>query len=274
MFFFTLLSLISLEILVLIVLSSISSSSSSLLSGNTKVSSKLNDIVFDGIEGLNINIIAPFKINNYIIGFKYALTNVQKLPEVIFAKTTLNMIGGETIFETDYDFNNKIFNILSKWVNKKDGLSLTLKGDNRNYLPITEFGGSKEFMYDNKKINIDLIYNLPKKMWKGFSSIDFNNVKLEIDYNSFSKESILSVKKDLDNNNEIIPSISLLTGEINYIWLRKWNNGKLKSNFIPNKLVDLEWKDQGLYGNWITNIKIPLYNDIKPRLSLVREWSF
>ena len=55
----------------------------------------------------------------------------------------------------------------------------------------------------------------------------------------------------------------------------KWNNGLLKTKLIPGQLIDLEWKDKGCHGEWITNVKVPLQSDDKkPILSLQREWSF
>lgn len=273
MLFATLLTFILLQI----VFSVVSSSSSSPL---TKVTTNLNDIILDGLEGLNIKIIAPFKFNNNIFGFKYTLSNIQKIPDIIFAKTIRNncIYEGDIILESDYHIKNKIFNIQSIWQNKKEKLSLLLKGNNNinNQLPITEVGISKEFNYNNKDILINLMYNIPQKLFKGFSHIDLNNnnIQLEINYNSLTKESILSIIKNLDKSNDIIPSISLLTGNINYIWLRKWNNGLLKTKLIPGQLIDLEWKDKGCHGEWITNVKLPLQSDNKPILSLQREWSF
>lgn len=268
MLLYTLLTFIFIQIIVVL------SSSSSL----TKVTTNLNDIILNGLEGLNIKIVAPFKFNNNIFGFKYTLTNIQKIPDIIFAKTVHNncLYEGDIIIESDYHIKNKIFNIQSIWQNKKEKLSLLLKGNNINQLPITELGLSKEINYNNKDILINLIYNIPQKIFKGFSHIDLNNnnIQLEINYNSLTKESVLSIIKNLDKSNDIIPSISLLTGNINYIWLRKWNNGLLKTKLTPGQLIDLEWKDKGCHGEWITNVMIPLQSDKKPILSLQREWSF
>jgi len=276
MLFSTLLTFILLHLQIVIVVSSSAATSTSL----TKVTTNLNDIILNGLEGLNIKIIAPFKFENNIFGFKYTLKDAQKIPDIIFAKTTRNncFYEGDVIIESDYHIKNKIFNIQSLWQNKKEKLSLLMKGNNNiNQLPITEIGISKELKYNNKDILINLIYNIPQKIFKGFSHIDLNNnnIQLEIDYNSYTKESILSIIKNLDKSNDIIPSISLLTGNINYIWLRKWNNGLLKTKLIPGQLIDLEWKDKGCHGEWITNVKVPLQSDDKkPILSLQREWSF
>ena len=149
-----------------------------------------------------------------------------------------------------------------------------MKADNLNKIPITDVGASKAFDYDNTKILIDGVYNIPKKVLKAFTSVDFNSAKVEVDYDSSTKESILSVIKALDSSNEVTPSISLRTGQINYSWLRKWEGGSLKSKLFPGKLVDLEWKDKGFNGAWTTNVKVPLQSDDKCSLSLVREWKF
>lgn len=54
------------------------------------------------MEGLNINVAAPFKFQDYVVGFKYALGNIKRAPESLFAKRSFDTSEGQFTVDSDY----------------------------------------------------------------------------------------------------------------------------------------------------------------------------
>ena len=83
----------------------------------------------NGLEGLNINWEAPFKLDDYVVGFRYALGNIKKAPESLFAKRSYDtpVVEGSATVDVDYNLDSKVFAVESRWISKKgesDALSV------------------------------------------------------------------------------------------------------------------------------------------------------
>lgn len=67
-----------------------------------------------GIEGLNVNVVCPFQVQDYLVGFRMKLdTNVKKGPDSLFLKKSVNLDSvlpgsGTVALDTDYDVQNMV----------------------------------------------------------------------------------------------------------------------------------------------------------------------
>lgn len=84
------------------------------------ISATIKDTNVDGVEGLNIEWAAPFKFDDYVVGFRYALGNLRKAPESLFAKKSYDtpVIEGAATIEMDYVLDSKLLKVDSKFVSK------------------------------------------------------------------------------------------------------------------------------------------------------------
>lgn len=67
-----------------------------------QVSASVKETSVNGLEGLNINVAAPFKFQDYVVGFKYALGNIKRAPESLFAKRSFDTSEGQFTVDSDY----------------------------------------------------------------------------------------------------------------------------------------------------------------------------
>lgn len=239
----------------------------------SKVSASLKDTSVNGIEGLNVNLVAPFKFQDYIVGFKYALGDITKVPESLFAKRSFDA-GDESklTIEADYSISESTLAMDTKWASKKLDLTLSASGDNKNKL--TKVEALKDLLIDEGKLTLKAVYNLPKKVISGYARYKLDKTELNVDYDSASQDPVLSVTRALDDNNDLTPSISLKSGALAYAWKRKWTGGSLESKLTPGEKVDVEWKDEGANGLWTTSAEFPLEDAAKCKVSIVREWKY
>lgn len=73
------------------------------------MTASVKDTTVNGIEGLNVKISAPFKFQDYVVGFKYALGDLKRAPESLFAKRSFDTAGeGSVTVDTDYNLENQV----------------------------------------------------------------------------------------------------------------------------------------------------------------------
>jgi hypothetical protein len=84
------------------------------------IAATIKDTNVDGVEGLNIQWAAPFKFDDYVVGFRYALGNMRKSPQSLFAKKTYDtpVIEGAATIDMDYVLDSKVLSFESKFVSK------------------------------------------------------------------------------------------------------------------------------------------------------------
>ena len=114
-----------------------------------KVGTALKDINSGGLEGLNINLGLPFKMDQYIVGFKLrlgALRNaVTKTASRYHLTPLLDTFYGKTMFETpvvpgtahmDFDFNcdSRTLYAHTRWVARDRDLEVVASMDTDNFL--------------------------------------------------------------------------------------------------------------------------------------------
>ena len=84
----------------------------------------------------------------------------------------------------------------------------------------------------------------------------------------------LSVERAIDEQNTLIPSISLLSGSAKYSWLRRWPGGSLRTSLHPGTKLSFDWRDGGFMGDWITKAEVPFEDPSHSKVTVTRDWKF
>ena len=72
-----------------------------------------------------------------------------------------------------------------------------------------------------------------------------------------------------------MPSVTLNTRKVKYGWLHKWSGGSVESTLYPdNRVMVVDWLDEGTNGVWKTKAQIPLCEPKKTKISVSREWKY
>jgi hypothetical protein len=240
---------------------------------STKITASVKDTPVDGIEGLNVNIAAPFKFQDYVVGFKYALGDLARAPEAVFAKRTFeNDDGSKVSVDGNYNLADKLLSVAANWNSDKMGMSLSADADSRDKL--TAVGFTKDTSINDNKFTIRGAYDLLKKKISGDGTLDIDQGSINIAYDTEDKDPVLSVNRALDDNNEFKPSVSLKSGQVTYGYKRKWDGGSVDSKLFPGDRVELEWTDKGSGGSWSTTAEIPLDDKSNTKISFGRDWDY
>jgi len=220
-----------------------------------------------------LNIAAPFKFQDYVVGFKYALGDLKKAPEALFAKRSFETGGdGKVNVDTEYNLIENTLNVAAKWTSDHFGLSLAADGDNKQRLRNVEV--SKTMPLRDNQLSLSAAYDLLLKKISSSANIKADQTSVDLKYDSEDRDPVLSVSRSLDANNEISPSIALRSGEMSYGYKRNWNGGSLAGKLFPGDKVALEWKDNGAQGTWVTGVEVPLQDRSNTKVSFSREWNY
>lgn len=228
----------------------------------------------NGIEGLNINIEAPFNVQDYIVGFKYALGNLRRMPESLFARKDFVTPGdGRLSVRADYLVEENKARIATSWQSDSLGLEVGVSGDSKDLL--TQVHVEKGALLAGNPLRAYGAYDLTRKVFAGTASYTMDKTSVTVSGDSVNLDPVISVTRPLDAQNDIMPSISLKTGKMAYAWRRRWAGGALVTRVHPNaedKRVELEWSDVGTNGVWTTRAEFPLEDTSKVKLSVSRDW--
>jgi len=234
----------------------------------------------DGVKGLNLNWEVPFKLDDYVVGFRYKLNELRKYPETLFAKKSMEIADGQATVDADVNLDSKTVAVNAKWVSDKllDGVKTTLhlEGNNRDML--TAVGAEINKNVDGRDVELRGTYNVADQKVRANGKVVMDKTTAEISYNTADEDLQLHLSHDLDSNNSPKGSYSTKTGEVAYGWTRKWNGGELDGTYHPSnggKAV-LEWTDKGARGDWKTRAEVPLQNNEigQSKVSIKREWKY
>ncbi|KAJ1442706.1 hypothetical protein B484DRAFT_389913 [Ochromonadaceae sp. CCMP2298] len=242
------------------------------LSGS-KVSASIKDTKVDGLEGLNIELAAPFKLNDYVVGFNYKLGDLRKGPDSLFAKKSFETAGeGKASVDAKMTLSDQKVKADVTWESDSMGLTVGVSGDSKD--KVTKVSALKSMMLGDNKISLKAAYDLPGKIASGFGSYNVDGTLLNVEYSTEDKDPVLSVTKSLDDNNDVTPSVGLKSGSLAYAWTRKWTGGSVKTKLTPGEKVDVEWKDEGAGGVWTTSAEFPLEDSAAAKVSISRDWKY
>lgn len=239
-----------------------------------KVSASLQDTSINGLEGLNLNVAVPYKFQDYIVGFKYALGNFKKAPESLFASRTFDTpVDGSATVDADYNLGDNSLNVATKWTSSKLGLTVRAEGSTKDKLKTV--GADKSLDVQDYKLKFTAAYDLLKTKLSGSAAVSVDKADVKVCYNTVDQDPVLCVNYAADANHDVSPTISLKSGELSCGVTRKWVGGFLKAKVTPNtKMLNLEWRDDGASGSWTTKADIPLENQANTKISFSRDWNY
>jgi len=237
------------------------------------LSASVKDTSVNGIEGLNLKWSAPFKIQNYDVGFKYSLGDFKKVPDSLFAKRSFDTNGdGVATVDADYNFADKTVGVAAKWVSDKLGVTFGATGNTKDR--VTEVSASSTQKLNGNQVTVEGRFNRLENKLDVSTKAAVDDITAQIDYDSKDRNPVLSVSYKVDAKNVITPAVSLKDGDMSYRWNRKINGGEVDAKFHPGDNVEVEWKDNGSNGVWSTKANIPVNNHAATKVSFSREWNY
>lgn len=237
------------------------------------ISATVKDTNIDGLEGINLKWTAPFKFQDYIVGFKYNLCSLKKAPEEFFAKRSIATgLDGKASIDATYNLASKTTSIAARWVSDKLGFTVSADGDTNDSL--TQVGIETTQDFQGNKVNLEGKYDLLNSKISGSANINVDDTSVKVAYDTLDRNPVLSVSHKLDSNNVVEPSVSLKNGAMKYGWTRNWNGGSIESQLTPGDKLSLTWKDNGASGTWTTKADIPIEDQSKTKISFSRDWNY
>lgn len=238
-----------------------------------KVSASIQNTNVDGLEGLNLKLVAPFKVQDAVIGFRYALGSLKTLPESLFAQKSFDLGDSSLDVNADFNVNSNVVDVATRWTSNKFGLSVDANLDSHDKFKTV--GLSKDLDISGNRLSVRGVYDLLKKKVTGAATLRADVGTVGLTFDSESQDPELSVTRQLDDSNSVTPSIRLRTGDLVWGYKREWTGGSLTSKLFPgSKKVSLTWKDKGAAGTWVTNADVPLSDVKDTKVSFAREWVY
>jgi len=230
------------------------------------------DANVDGVDGLNLNWQVPFKVDDYIVGFRYKLNQARRTPDTLFAKKTFDVADGKATVDADLDVGSKTLSVAAKWVSDKLGLTVNADANSKDH--VTRVGAEKTESIDGNDVTVRASYDVHSNKIKASARVTHDKTSAEASYNTADEDIVLAVSHDLDDQNTLSPTYSTKSGKVAYGWTRRWNGGELDATYISGDKAILEWTDKGKLGDWKTKAEVPLEDTKNIKVSINREWKY
>jgi len=96
----------------------------------------------DGLDNLNLKCAFPFKINDYVLGFrhKFGTDGLTYKPDAIFVKKTFETgdVGSLTV-DAELASKDYVFSAATKWISNKWKVAFGLEGNTKDLLTNVDF---------------------------------------------------------------------------------------------------------------------------------------
>lgn len=228
------------------------------------------------LKGLDVNWVGVFNVDEFVLGFKYAITSLRERPESLFVKRTFNAVGGKLTVDTEYNVPRNAFQVIASYANEKFGLAASAIADTADR--IKEVSASKSFdsvLGDGDNFTLDAKYETKAGKTTVVSRYARGDAAAVLNFDTEENDPVLTISKNLDENNIVSPSLSFKTGETKYGFTHKFSKGStVSSKFTPGKDVALTWTDSGDSGVWTSTAVIPLDKSQSTKISIGRDWNF
>jgi len=236
------------------------------LAGGAKtITASVKDTQVNGVEGLNIKWSAPFKFQDWVVGFKTTLGDFSKAPEEFFAKKSFDAGDGTATVDAEYTVDSKKLAVNGKWVGKS-GLELRAKGNTVEHL--TEVAAETSTTVSGHKLNVGAVYDMLSKKLSTSTKLSVDDTDVTLAYDNADKDPVLEVSHKLDDKNTVSPTVSLKSGAMTYGWKRRIAGGTVDTKLHPGDKVEVTWEDSGASGVWTTKAEVPLDNHAGTKVGL------
>mmetsp|Transcript_841 Transcript_841/g.491 ORF Transcript_841/g.491 Transcript_841/m.491 type:complete len:261 (+) Transcript_841:74-856(+) len=236
------------------------------------LTANIRDTNVDGLEGLNLKLVAPFKVQDYVVGFRYAVAGLKTLPESLFARKSFDVADTTVDVDADFTVANNVLKVGARWNSEQYGVTVTANADTES--KFKDIGVSKRLDINGNRLTVSGVYDLLKKSARGTAVVDADATRVRLSFDSDNQDPELSVTRNIDDNNSVSPSIRLRSGKMTYGFARNWRGGSVAGRLHPGDKVTLEWRDDGAAGSWVTTADVPLANTKATKVSFTREWAY
>lgn len=240
----------------------------------SKITAEVNDPTSSD-QDFDAKIDIPMKVQDFVVGVGLRLGELKKNPESLFIKRTFDdVLDGKLSFDTNFNPAKNLLKVIGKWASEPLGATIGAEYNTEDNLKNMEV--SKSFKFDDKEYFLSGKYDFLKEELVGLIDMKIDSGSIAVKCSSIDQDPEISVTYALDADNEITPSISMKKTDVACSYMHKWAGGSLKSKIAaPFKEVEMEWKDTGVSGTWISKVKLPLNMDaVKPKISLSRDWEY
>lgn len=184
--------------------------------GKQTVKTSIGKVSTNGFEGLNLVWSAPFKIDQYVVGFKVALTSLTKkgakLPDSLFVKRTISTpspLDGSATVDADFCVESKVFSAEGNWRSSNHDLEVTASGNTDDLL--SNLGFNTKAKIGDAKAAIKANYNLLKKKLAGELKVDYSDTSAQLFYDTENEDPVIKLTQVIDKDITVSPSVSLKT---------------------------------------------------------------
>ena len=180
--------------------------------GTQDLSASVKNVGVDGVEGLNLKWEAPFKFDEWVVGFKLALSDLRRAPETLFVKRTYDtpIVDGAATVDCSYNVASKVLSTDCTWVSKTSDLEVSLSGNTEDRL--TKVGVAGSVRIAGEKLALEATQDLKHSKYTGSARVAHGDTSITVSYDSEENDPLLKVNHKLDNLNSVTPKISLKSG--------------------------------------------------------------
>eukprot|EP01041_Mallomonas_annulata_P007787 gene7787-15928_t len=227
-----------------------------------------------GLKGLDLNYAGFYKVNDFTLGFKYALDAIRDRPEAVFVKKTFDTFGkGKLTVDTEYNLPENKFSVISNWVMDGAGFVVQALADSKEQLQKLSLQMTDKAILGADSICSKLEYDFQDSSASLKSRYTKGDTGVSLEVDSKDCDSVVTVAHTIEQDT-FSPSVSLKTGAFSYGWLRKWSGGSLESKLKVKDSLEVTWSDEASSGVWKTKAIIPLDDSTKKtKISVSRDWA-
>jgi len=180
--------------------------------GTQDLSASVKNVGVDGIDGLNVKWEAPFKFDEWVVGFKLALSDLRRAPETLFVKRTYDtpVVDGAATVDCSYNVASKVLSTDCTWVSKTSDLAVSVSGNTEDKL--TKVGAAGSVRVAGEKLALEATRDLKNAKYSGSARVAHGDTSITVSYDSEENDPLLKVNHKLDNLNSVTPKISLKSG--------------------------------------------------------------
>jgi len=231
--------------------------------------------ILGGLDGLDLKWAGVCKLDDYVVGCKYALNAVKGIPESLFAKRTFNTgASGKLTVDTAFDVAKNQFSVCSSWASDQLGLAVSAVADTVDRLKEVHVMKSRDSLLGVDKVSVNAGYDVHDKILSVTAKGSRGDNSGTLKYDSKDRDPVLTVSREV-NNDTFSPSMSLKTGAMSYGWKRKWAGGSVDSTLKVKDSLAVSWRDEANSGAWVVKAKIPLDDSAsKAKIGIERDWTY
>lgn len=251
------------------------------------------------MDGLNINVVCPFQVHDYLVGLRLKVDgDIKRAPESLFLKKTIDLDaliphGGSIALDTDYDIKSmvcpkpslclhvqrsdrssrcvQVGSVRARWSLPEYGSTITAAGSSRDAVTAVAVGTTR--VVDKATYVLGVGYDSRRRSLSCKARYGADDLSVEAGYESTTGEVVLKGTQKLNSRNSFSPSIALKSKKMSYEWMRKWHGGFINTIFRPaEREILLHWRDRSVTGDWTTKLTLPVDDVTNAKISFSHEW--